>query len=34
MDVQDLLNREVDVVVDRSIYPKLRNRILSEAVAL
>lgn len=34
MDVQDRLNREVDVVVGRSIYPKLRNRILSEAVAL
>ena len=34
MDVQDLLNREVDVVVDRSIYRKLRNRILSETVAL
>ena len=34
MDVQDRLNREVDVVLDRSIYPKLRTRILSEAVAL
>ena len=34
MDVQDLLSRKVDVVVDRSIHPLLRDRILSEAVAL
>lgn len=34
MDIQDLLNRKVDVVVDRSIHPLLRDRILNEAVAL
>ena len=34
MDARDLLDRKVDVVVDRSIRTALRDRILSEAVAL
>ena len=34
LDVEELLNREVDVVTDDEIYHLLRDRILGEAVAL
>lgn len=34
MDVQDLLQRKVDVVTDRGLHPALRNRILKEAQPL
>jgi predicted nucleotidyltransferase len=34
MDAQDLQGRKVDVVVDRSIHPALRDNILRDAVAL
>ena len=34
LDVEELLNRKVDVVVDDEIYHLLRDRILGEAVAL
>jgi len=34
MDVQDLVQRRVDVVSDRGLHPALRDRILSEAVPL
>lgn len=34
MDVQDLLQRKVDVVTDRGLHPTLRNRILKEAQPL
>ena len=34
MDVQDLLQRRVDVVTERSLHPALRERVLREAQAL
>ena len=34
MDVQDLLQRRVDVVSDKGLYPPLRERVLEEAVSL
>lgn len=34
MDVQDLLQRRVDVVTERSLHPLLRENILKEAVPL
>ena len=34
MDVQDLLQRKVDVVTDRGLHPALRDRILKEAQPL
>lgn len=34
MDVQDLLQRRVDVVTEKSLHPALRDRVLTEAQAL
>lgn len=34
MDVQDLLQRRVDVVTERALHPALRERVLKEAVPL
>jgi predicted nucleotidyltransferase len=34
MDLQDLLNREVDVVTEAGLRPRIRNRVLSEAKPL
>jgi predicted nucleotidyltransferase len=34
MDVQDLLNRPVDVVTENALYPAIRERVLKEAQAL
>jgi len=34
LDLQELLGRKVDVVTERGIKPRLRNRILEEAVPL
>lgn len=34
MDLQDFLNREVDVVTEAGLRPRIRNRVLSEAVPL
>lgn len=34
MDVQDLLQRRVDVVTEKSLHPALRERILQEAQSL
>lgn len=34
MDVQDLLQRRVDVVTERSLHPALRERVLKEAQPL
>lgn len=31
MDLRDLLNREVDVVTEAGLRPRIRNRVLSEA---
>jgi hypothetical protein len=33
-DLEDLLGREVDVVTEGSLHPRLRERVLREAVAL
>ncbi|MFB6097944.1 MAG: nucleotidyltransferase family protein [Salinibacter sp.] len=33
-DLEDLLGREVDVVTEASLHPRLRDRVLREAVAL
>jgi len=33
-DVEDLINRPVDVVTDRALSPYLRDRVLAEAVPL
>ena len=33
-DLEDLLGREIDVVTERSLHPRLRERVLREAVAL
>ncbi len=34
MDLQDLLNREVDVVTESGLRPRIRQRVLSEAMLL
>lgn len=34
MDVQDLLQRRVDVVTEKSLHPALRERVLTEAQLL
>jgi len=34
MDLQDLLGKKVDVVTPAALHPKLRNRILGQAVDL
>jgi len=34
MDLRELLGREVDVVSERGLKPRIRDRILQEAVAL
>jgi uncharacterized protein len=34
MDLQDLLNREVDVVTEAGLRPRIRQRVLSEAMPL
>jgi uncharacterized protein len=33
-DLQDLLGREVDVVTERGLHRRIRDRVLSEAVSL
>jgi predicted nucleotidyltransferase len=34
MDLRELLGREVDVVTERGLKPRIRARVLQEAVAL
>ena len=34
MAVQELVGRKVDIVIDRSIYPPIEKRVLSDAVEL
>ncbi|MBM3318457.1 MAG: nucleotidyltransferase family protein [Candidatus Eisenbacteria bacterium] len=34
MDLQDLLNRRVDVVTEKGLRPRIRDRVLREAVLL
>ncbi len=34
MDLRDLLSRDVDVVTDRGLKPRIRERVLREAIAL
>jgi predicted nucleotidyltransferase len=34
MDLQDVLGRDVDVVTERGLNPRIRDRVLKEAVAL
>jgi predicted nucleotidyltransferase len=34
MDLQDLLGRKVDIVTDRGISPRIRERVLAEAKEL
>jgi len=34
MDLRELLGREVDVITDRGLKPRIRERVLREAVAL
>lgn len=34
MDVQDLLHRKVDVLTEGSLHPKIRERVLKEALPL
>jgi predicted nucleotidyltransferase len=34
MDLQDVLGREVDVVTERGLNPRIRESVLNEAVAL
>jgi predicted nucleotidyltransferase len=34
MDLRDLLGREVDVMTERALKPRIRDRVLREAVAL
>lgn len=34
VDVQDLLNRRVEVLTERSLHPKIRSRVLNEALPL
>lgn len=33
-DLEDLLGREIDVVTERSLHPRVRERVLREAVSL
>lgn len=33
-DLEDLLGREIDVVTERSLHPRLRERVLREAVSV
>lgn len=33
-DLEDLLGREVDVVTEKSLHPRLRDKVLREAVSL
>ena len=33
-DLEDLLDRQVDVVTDRSLSPHLRDQVLADAIAL
>lgn len=33
-DLEDLLGRDVDVVTEQSLHPRLRDRVLREAVSL
>lgn len=33
-DLEDLLGREVDVVTEQSLHPRIRERVLREAVSL
>ena len=33
-DLEELLGRDVDVVTEQSLYPRLRDRVLREAVSL
>jgi uncharacterized protein len=34
MDLRDLLGREVDIVTERGLKPRIREKVLKEAVAL
>ncbi len=34
MDLQDLLNRKVDVLTEAALHPRIRERVLREAVPL
>ena len=34
MDLQEVLGRDVDVVTERGLNPRIRDRVLKEAVAL
>ena len=34
MDLQEVLGRDVDVVTERGLNPRIRDRVLREAVAL
>ena len=34
MDLRELLGREVDIVTERGLKPRIRERVLKEAVAL
>ena len=34
MDLQDLLNRKVDVLTEAALHPKIRERVLREAIPL
>jgi predicted nucleotidyltransferase len=34
MDLQEVLGRDVDVVTERGLNPRIRDRVLSEAVSL
>jgi len=34
MDMQDLLGRKVDVLTDDGLKPRIRDRVMREAVAL
>lgn len=34
MDMHDLLNRRVDVVTEQALHPKIREKVLSEAIQL
>lgn len=33
-DLEELLEREIDVVTEQSLHPRLRDRVLREAIAL
>jgi hypothetical protein len=34
LDLQDLLGHDVDVLTDKGIHPRIRDRVLKEAVPL